>query len=192
MSKFVDLWKRRISLSATVPGRNLRGFLKPPEDGADFLAATIGKYFRVVLRVGPTERAAVALLRTILLSGSMRGLFSVLLRSLSTLACRFVLVLSKETNEGQVNPDKPVFSFVFRYDRQWMHHVYCVPIHTYSINVLYKVYCTTLGTDTYDRQSLKFSHLHNHKLLDTCTNLYIQYQCTWYTSLGLDSQSKND
>ena len=41
----VDFWNLLISLKATVPGLYLWGFLTPPVDGADFLAALEANYF---------------------------------------------------------------------------------------------------------------------------------------------------
>ncbi|KAK2974782.1 hypothetical protein RJ640_026758 [Escallonia rubra] len=41
----VLFWYFRISLSATVPGLNLCGFLTPPVAGADFLAAFVASCF---------------------------------------------------------------------------------------------------------------------------------------------------
>ncbi|CAA6663777.1 unnamed protein product [Spirodela intermedia] len=44
-SSSVLFWYLRISLSATVPGRNLCGFFTPPVAGADFLAALVASCF---------------------------------------------------------------------------------------------------------------------------------------------------
>ncbi|CAA7400273.1 unnamed protein product [Spirodela intermedia] len=45
ISSSVLFWYLRISLSATVPGRNLCGFFTPPVAGADFLAALVASCF---------------------------------------------------------------------------------------------------------------------------------------------------
>ena len=50
-----------ISLKATVPGRNLCGFLTPPEEGADLRAALVAKCLRGALP--PVDLRAVCLVR---------------------------------------------------------------------------------------------------------------------------------
>lgn len=60
----VDFWNLLISLKATVPGLYLWGFLTPPVDGADFLAALEASCFLGALP--PVDFLAVCLVLAIL------------------------------------------------------------------------------------------------------------------------------
>ncbi len=60
----MDFWYFLISLKATVPGLNLWGFLTPPVDGADFLAALEANCFLGAL--APVDFLAVYLVLAIL------------------------------------------------------------------------------------------------------------------------------
>ena len=64
----VDFWYLLISRRATVPGRNLCGFLTPPLAGADFLAALVANCFRGALP--PVDLRAVCLVLAIFSSES--------------------------------------------------------------------------------------------------------------------------
>ncbi|WZY79129.1 hypothetical protein YC2023_025513 [Brassica napus] len=63
MRSSVLFWYFRISLNATVPGRNLCGFFTPPVAGADFLAALVASCFLGALP--PVDFLAVCLVRAI-------------------------------------------------------------------------------------------------------------------------------
>ena len=56
-------WYFLISLRATVPGLNLWGFLTPPDNGADFLAALVARCLRGAL--APVDFLAVYLVLAI-------------------------------------------------------------------------------------------------------------------------------
>merc|ERR1719394_620399 len=64
MSSSVDFWYLLISRRATVPGLYLWGFLTPPVEGADFLAALVASCFRGAFP--PVDLRAVCLVRAIL------------------------------------------------------------------------------------------------------------------------------
>ena len=64
MRSSVDFWYRRISRSATVPGRYRCGFFTPPVAGADFRAALVASCLRGALP--PVDLRAVCLVRAIL------------------------------------------------------------------------------------------------------------------------------
>merc|ERR1711994_1178728 len=66
MSSSVDFWYLLISRRATVPGLYLWGFLTPPVEGADFLAALVASCFLGAFP--PVDLRAVCLVRAILLS----------------------------------------------------------------------------------------------------------------------------
>merc|ERR1719288_148609 len=61
MRSSVDFWYLLISRRATVPGRYLWGFLTPPVEGADFLAALVASCFLGALP--PVDFLAVCLVR---------------------------------------------------------------------------------------------------------------------------------
>merc|ERR1712178_644419 len=63
ISSSVDFWYLLISLRATVPGLYLWGFLTPPVDGADFLAALVASCFLGAFP--PVDLRAVCLVRAI-------------------------------------------------------------------------------------------------------------------------------
>merc|ERR1712091_409286 len=65
MRSSVDFWYLRISRRATVPGLYLWGFLTPPVEGADFLAALVASCFLGAFP--PVDLRAVCLVRAIFL-----------------------------------------------------------------------------------------------------------------------------
>ena len=64
ISRSVDFWYRRISRSATVPGRNRRTFFTPPVEGADFRAAFVANCFLGAFP--PVDFLAVCLVRAMM------------------------------------------------------------------------------------------------------------------------------
>ena len=65
MRSSVDFWYLLISRRATVPGRYLWGFLTPPVDGADFLAALVASCFLGALP--PVDLRAVCFVRAMVI-----------------------------------------------------------------------------------------------------------------------------
>lgn len=73
MSNSVDFWYLLISRRATVPGRYLWGFLTPPVDGADFLAAFVANCFLGALP--PVDLRAVCLVRAMFVPNAMKNIY---------------------------------------------------------------------------------------------------------------------
>ena len=90
MRSSVLFWNLLISLRATVPGRNLWGFLTPPVAGADFLAALVASCFLGAFP--PVDLRAVCLVRAM-----------VTVQMLLMLVLGVTLALAgKEGSEGEV------------------------------------------------------------------------------------------
>merc|ERR1719384_2676296 len=80
MRSSVDFWYLLISLRATVPGLYLWGFLTPPVDGADFLAALVASCFLGAFP--PVDLRAVCLVRAMVQIKLRRKFFESQLRIL--------------------------------------------------------------------------------------------------------------
>merc|ERR1719192_1720871 len=80
MRSSVDFWYLLISLRATVPGLYLWGFLTPPVDGADFLAALVASCFLGAFP--PVDLRAVCLVRAMVQIKLRRMFFESQLRIL--------------------------------------------------------------------------------------------------------------